>query len=309
MSSDDTLFVIVPYFNFLNYKSGLVNLNWFIRNLSLYNNVEIVLVEGYNSKDEMLPDLSDNLYKHIKLHVPHTLWVKENLINIGVRALPSDWKYISWIDRDIMFCNPNWVTESISKLQDFDLIQPWKECLFLNNKHEHESIDFGEWSLADSFLAHSFCSVQYNKKNKIEFNSKIFSHPGQAWCMTRKLYNKIGKIYEYNIVGGGDGDMMWCLMGDMLNLKVINNHMYKYLLNLKDVNVSYIDGLIMHYDHGKLSKRLYLARNDIMSKHKYNPDVHLCYTNEGVIKFTEKGNIMAKDIRDYFVYRQEDEDV
>ena len=126
----DRLYVVVPYFNFVNYSSGLTNLNLFIQTMSLYKNVDIVLVEGYNK--EQLPDMSDSVYKHIKLHIKDVLWVKENLINIGFKSLPSDWKYGAWIDRDIIFCNPKWVEQSIEKLQTYDLIQPWGECLFLN---------------------------------------------------------------------------------------------------------------------------------------------------------------------------------
>ena len=93
----------------------------------------MVLVEGvYNN--EQLPDYSSKIFKHIKLPIKHILWVKENLINIGFKSLPTNWKYGGWVDRDIAFCNLNWAQDSIEKLKECDVIQPWKEFLYLDKK-------------------------------------------------------------------------------------------------------------------------------------------------------------------------------
>ena len=44
--------------------------------------------------------------RHIRLRSPHTLWYKENLINIAIARLPGDWEYVAWLDADIQFLPP-----------------------------------------------------------------------------------------------------------------------------------------------------------------------------------------------------------
>src|SRR5581483_1029964 len=39
----------------------------------------------------------------IQVRAKTWLWVKENLVNIGISRLPHNWKYVGWIDADITF--------------------------------------------------------------------------------------------------------------------------------------------------------------------------------------------------------------
>lgn len=40
---------------------------------------------------------------HLQIVAPSLIWLKENLINIAVKHLPSDVEYIAWLDADIEF--------------------------------------------------------------------------------------------------------------------------------------------------------------------------------------------------------------
>lgn len=303
---DEALYVIVPYFNFANYTSGLFNLKHFIQNITTFKNVNVVIVEGYNN--ECLPDLSDKVYKHIKLHVKDTLWVKENLINIGFKHLPSTWKYGAWIDRDIIFCNPNWVEESVEKLKESDLIQPWTECLFLDSKYQHEHIDFGEWKIGDTFIAQSFCSIEKLKRNKQLINYKKFSHPGQAWCVTREFYEHMGGLYEHCILGSGDGVMMFSLMGIEEHEMIVRlgESAKKFYSKVQECRLDSINGMIIHNYHGSLAKRKYVSKHQIYDKHNYNPLTFLKYNEHGLIEYTSAGRVIEQDIKEYFIQRDED---
>ena len=77
------LYVVLPYFNFLNSKNTNKNLNIFIENFKKYKNAKLILVEGYYNEADQLRDYSKDLYKHIKVKSKNILWIKENLINIG----------------------------------------------------------------------------------------------------------------------------------------------------------------------------------------------------------------------------------
>lgn len=46
------------------------------------------------------------------------LWHKESLLNVAIKALPPSYKYVFWLDADIIFTNKNWLVESVEKLRD-----------------------------------------------------------------------------------------------------------------------------------------------------------------------------------------------
>jgi len=41
--------------------------------------------------------------RHLQIKAPSVLWLKENLINIAVKRLPSYIEYVAWLDADIEF--------------------------------------------------------------------------------------------------------------------------------------------------------------------------------------------------------------
>ena len=65
---------------------------------------------------------------HVGVRARTMLWHKECLINLGVRHLPRDWRYMAWIDSDIRFRRPHWAAETVHGLQHYGLLQPWDTC-------------------------------------------------------------------------------------------------------------------------------------------------------------------------------------
>lgn len=246
--SQDTLYVILPHFNLFKFKNCTENLYIFLKNSYLYNNIKIVLVEGYYTDEDKLPDLSEKVFKHIRIKLKDILWSKENLINIAFKSLPSDWKYGAWIDRDTFFTNHNWAQETIEKLKTCDIMQPWGECIFLEKDY---SIDSGIYdkhvenfykSINERISCNSFCKTavlfninlqnkekklpRYNDRNliKTEIPSYIkkltkvpftaLGHVGHAWAINRKFYEKIGKIYDFGITGESDNVIAKSIVND-----------------------------------------------------------------------------------------------
>jgi hypothetical protein len=311
--SSNTLYVIVPYFNFVNYKSGIRNLEIFINNLSIHKNAKMVLVEGHYG-EERLPDYSDRIYKHIKLPLKNVLWVKENLINIGFSHLPEDWKYGAWIDRDILFCNPNWVQESIDKLQECDIIQPWKECVFLD-AYNHVDVSSVVEKGGVSFLNYS---LGYVLSSPLRNEEKTFGHPGQSWAITRAFYEKIGGLYEHCIVGGGDGVISHAIKQTNLTDLILKyewtfNYRYggpeivKFYRNFAHVKCSFIPGTIIHYYHGAASNKSYNSRYQILQKYDFSARRDLYKDENGIICFKQLDTLLEKEIKYYFLSRNEDE--
>jgi hypothetical protein len=304
----EPLYVIVPYFNFVNYQTGGDNLSIFLDNIDLHRGARVVIVEGYQDTASQLPDFSDRVFKHIKVPVRDALWVKENLINIGFQQLPPTWEYGAWVDRDIVFCNPHWVDETIEQLQRCDMVQPWKECCYLNDLYEHDPLEFGEWQVAKKELAYSFCSIEVAKRKDPSAPPAGFSHPGQAWAIRRDFFEKIGGLYDLSILGNGDGIVMYGILGriDHPAIQLLGKTAVAFARLLSDCRIGYSSGLILHYFHGPLAKRGYMSRLDIYRKHKFDPITFLYRDENNVLCLTEKGSVMALEARNYFSSREED---
>jgi len=305
MSED--LYIILPYFNFLNYKSGIKNLELFVQNFKDYNNVKIVLVEAVYKPELQLENYSNQLYKHIKVKAEHILWIKENLINIGIKHLPEDWKYVGWIDRDIQFKNPNWANHCIEELQHSDLIQPWKECLFLDEQGQIKVEEyFNKGSLVNKkILSHCYISCSSNPEEP------HFKHAGHAWCCTRNFYNKIGMLCDKAIVGGGDGLIVIAIEQKHKHphYRYLGSVLEDYCNKLEGTKIGYINETIYHNHHGSIENRNYLKRYDDLYTLDYTPWEHLTYNQDGVLKFTENGRILEEFVELYLLSRNEDENI
>ena len=61
---------------------------------------------------------------------------------------------------------------------------------------------------------HSFCYNYFDteKLYSPKQYSNRYSHPGFAWAMTRKCYEKIGVFYEVSILGSADFNMSLALL-------------------------------------------------------------------------------------------------
>jgi hypothetical protein len=196
-----TLYVILPYFNFLKKKGFDKNLDIFLKNFKHYPNVEIIISEASFS-DEFL---EVNCFKHLKYKTSQCLWYKENLINLAIKSLPEDWNYVAWIDRDIEFLKETWVDETIESLNNFDIIQPWSHILYLN---ENKNIQSLYKNVKDCISA---CYFILEKSN----SSIHTSHPGHAWAANKTFFNRIKFLYDKTIFGGGDLVLIDCILNSL----------------------------------------------------------------------------------------------
>jgi len=113
----DILYAILPYFNF---AKSVTRKNLVLEFVDRYKNfseqLRIVIIEA--SLDEFVfPNEINGVFSILKYKINSYLWVKENLINVAISKLPSDWTYVAWLDTDITFSNENWVKDAIDELK------------------------------------------------------------------------------------------------------------------------------------------------------------------------------------------------
>jgi len=265
-------------------------------------NVELYIVElAYGDQQFIITDKKNK--KHLQLRTECAVWHKENMINLAVKQLlPKSWKAFAWIDADIEFENDSWALDTLKVLNGCkDIVQLFSHAVDMAKDKKSMSV---------------FNSAGYQKTKGLSISYKMPNlwHPGYAWAMTRKAYDRIGGLYDKAILGSSDNIMMLSLLG--LSMHGINpestdgykESILEFQEKIKTLRFGYVPGVIRHHYHGNKKNRKYQERWAILVGHNYDPNIHIKYDKNGVIVPTEHFPEQMKiDIMNYFIERNEDE--
>jgi hypothetical protein len=162
-------------------------------------------------------------------------------------------------------------------------------------------------------IFHGF-GYSFSKNKKYVSKKNDFWHPGYAWAITRKAYEKIGGLYDKGILGSGDNIMALSTMNKCNTILNVNySEDYKNLIlefqkKAKNLRLGYTPGIIRHYYHGTKQNRQYVDRWQILIKHNYSPSLHIKYDKTGILIPTKNfSQEFKEDIFNYFKERKEDE--
>jgi hypothetical protein len=227
------------------------------------------------------------------------------MINLGVRhLLPTNWKYLAWVDADIKFDQPNWALETIHQLQHYKVVQPWSEC-----------IDTGAHGEAMQLFP-SFCKiVQSGIRPQAKSDEPYrFGHTGFAWACTRGFWENIGGLMDKAILGSADHHMAWSIYGQVEQSihGLVADSFRRYCHDWQQRahrethgHVGHVPGIIHHHWHGPKAQRRYRERWQILIEHRFNPYTDLRYDSQGLVQLVGKPHL-SDAIRRYFRERNED---
>jgi hypothetical protein len=295
--------VIIVISNPCLYKKRYILLHEFVKRIEEEEtHVNLFIVELVYGNQKFMVTNKNNK-NHLQLTTTTPIWHKENMVNLAVKyLLPKDWKAFAWVDADIEFDNVSWSTDTLKILNGCkDVLQLFSHCVDMNN---------------DNTTINIFSSVGYNlsKRKKYTIKGLDYWHPGYAWAITRKAYEKIGGLYDVGVLGSGDSIMALGLINKvhlMKNEKYnndYNNSMFDFQNKAKHLRLGYTPGIIRHYYHGTKQNRKYTDRWQILMKHNFSPIQHLTYDSVGLLVPTETFSTeFKKDIMNYFCDRKEDE--
>lgn len=268
--------------------------------------VQICVIELLYKEQNNFLNVSNSKF-HLQIQYKHNIYLfnKENLINVGIKnLLPSNWKWMAWIDADIEMTDSNWVRKTIQlfKLGNYDILQLFSICRYLSS----ENIPI-EYFYSSIRLLHS----------PILLKDKKYRHPGFAWACSRKAYEEMNGLFEYAIVGGGDFIMEACFTNrfHLIEKKFKEN---QYFLNeirqfyekVKHFSIYYLNTIIQHYYHGERKNRMYVDRNEIILKYQFYPkkDMIRPFENLGfhiLVPTMEFYELIESKINSYFQSRKE----
>ena len=300
---EEKLNVIIVVSNPCLYARRYILLKEFVKRFEEEEtNINLYIVEMiYTGQKFMVTDKNNKNHLQLKTNIP--IWHKENMVNLGVKyLLPKDYKAFAWIDADIEFENNTWAMDTLKILNGFqDVVQLFSHCVDMGN-------DNTNLNLFNGF------GYSYAKMKKYTTSSSDYWHPGYAWAITRKAYEKIGGLYDKGILGSGDNIMALafinkCILINNVNYsKEYNNSMLEYQKKAHTLRLGYIPGVIRHYYHGTKQNRKYTERWKILMKHNYTPIKDLIYADIGILvpsnSFSDEFKL---DILNYFKERKEDD--
>ena len=296
---DDTLHVIIVISNPCHFKTRIRLAREFIERMRQVKNITLYVVEMiYDSSDVYEITDQDNIC-HLQIHYHSSpIWSKENMVNMAVDILlPSNWKAMAWIDADIEFENDHWVQDTLKILHTSrDIVQLFSHC-----------IDMAKDGSTLKFFS-SF-GYQYIRNDKNEF-----WHPGYAWAMNRRAFDKLGGLYDYGILGSGDNNIAHSILGTVLgtnhkdNSKGYRESLESYQMRARGLRLGFVPGVIRHYFHGSKKNRKYGERWKILIKYQYDPYKHIIRDEIGLLYPSKKcPRGLLLEIERYFQLRNEDE--
>lgn len=235
------------------------------------------------------------------------IWLKEAAWNVGASRLPSEAKYIAFLDADVHFTNPNWIEDTLNALQHFQVVQPFESLVNLTSTG----------SFLDTWQSLGWCHMTGKKisSQASSTSGSIFGHPGMGLCLKKETFSQLGQWLDHAILGAGDHHMMMGLLGriDESYPAAISPVYKRHCLAWQERaethvrrSLGAVRGTITHAWHGNHRDRKYIQRWDTLLKHNYDPDVDLTYDHQGLPQLTHVGMRMHNDLIAYMSQRNED---
>lgn len=222
------------------------------------------------------------------------IFQKEVLFNQFVRGLPGQYDNVALFDSDLWFTRTDWAEQIEQSLRTADIIQAFDQCHWLDQA--------GQIVLTRKSNTQTHTYPNYPNY-----------HPGFAWAMRRDLFDRMGGLFDYNIVGGGDGTFCWSLMGDPQRIPdgdhfpdCLLQAITQYRLRIQQLRIrlGHAPGAVIHRWHGDRKNRRYCSRHLLLKQHQFRlDDIAL----DGLVWRWNTANQGLQDaIKELFLDRKED---
>lgn len=231
-------------------------------------------------------------------HVKGTsvMFHKERLCRILETKIPKNYKKLMFCDADLVFKNPNYYQEISNLLNNYDIVHPFTDCVWMDLTYREQLM---------------------TRKSSVLATGKMWDykyHPGFAWAFRRDWYNNVG-FFDYAI--SGSGDTLSCAawtkkefpqrfqsLPQALKRKYNN---YRKLIADYPPRVTYATGTVEHLWHGTRENRQYSERHTVLSN--VNDVLDLITENcDGVFEFRPQVyNQYNRFFIGYFTNRKDDD--
>lgn len=265
------LWVVTAYYNPCDYETRRYNYRIFSETLKK-SGIPLLTVEcAFGDQPFTLPQGADV----VRVRSKSIIWQKERLLNLAISWLPSNCRYVAWLDCDLLFQNFNWARDIVDLLGQAPLVQVFETC----NRLSAENLGaIHGGSVCKSFAAITPFNPDILKLGHFEKHG----HTGYGWAARRDLLDAHG-LYEYAIIGSGDHYMAHAAFNDPRGtcLELMTGADRNQIQHFTDWAVPFgsdvrgrvaaVPGNVFHLWHGDLESRRYLHRNRELTRLGFNP--------------------------------------
>ena len=304
------MWAITSYFNPLGLRRRLSNYRLFRANLT----IPLVTVElSFNGVFELEKKDADIL---IQISGAALLWQKERLLNLALKAVPTETEHIAWLDCDIILKRKDWAVEARKQLQDLNVVQVFSEAVFVNSDDDIQRTQVengyayvpGLMSLAD---AKDLIAVGSTIEKKV-----VRYTPGFAWAAKRGIFANHG-FYDADIVGNGDALIAAALLGQHeFDIKTLfvkgtsSTALFQMGNSFQRIRCWPYRTRCRHYfppKHGEVENRGYVERQTRLATFDFDPDIDLTIGRNGAWHWARPRPDLEEFLKSYFISRAEGE--
>jgi len=202
--------------------------------------------------------------------------MRENLVNVGIKRLPDDWQFVSWMDQHIFWEDPYWFEKAIILMSHNNVVHllNGNDFLNLNNGTDY----------------HLRGAVKYYFEIGFNYWRYVPQQWGLAWATNKEIFEKLGGLLDICIGTKCDFYQAVTYTGvqypHMTDVEEFNEMIGKWqdhAIKVYEGKIAFLDSKVLHfmhcYDGCKTSD--YDGQITLLYKHKYAPDKDLKRDEEG----------------------------
>ena len=263
---------------------------------------------------ELSPKLCDLLVQRRSSAV---LWQKERLLNIGFEHLPTACDKAAWLDADLLFENPDWVTDSARQLETHVAVQPFEQALWLPRQREILPAEPPR-GLGENHFMPGMAAVMAGRSDWRRALADYFEHGhcGFAWAMRREVLAR-HPLYDRHVLGGGDVTLAHAFYGDedywrgrnyacrgMGKAEMAAIASWSRAIHAEvQGRVAAVPGRVLHLWHGAIASRSYLDRALILKENDFDPASDVALDGEGCLCWNSAKPDLHRRVNEYFAAR------
>jgi hypothetical protein len=306
--SHTKLHVMACYFNPMGYRRRRLIFERFKAQMENYPNVEFWWVEGHYPFMQLPSQVyeKDNPRSFL-VEMEDLYWAKETLLNFLAKCLPNDGNPLAWVDADIFFENPNWVNETLEKLDgQYDIVQ-----LAEYYRDLHPNGDEVKESRVLTYMA---------KLEMFERGTHVVGWHGIGWAATRDVWTAMSGLIDFDLIGFSDTFVANAINGTIASVipPYVTDNFETMLLNYEDdlhsampmLRAGFVSGTVNQPFHGTRGNRQYTARMQIWQRHRWDPKIDFTRNRYGIATIAggiERRHAINMAMLKYFQQRNEDQ--
>jgi len=305
--SKNSFWAITSFFNPTGSARRLYNYHLFRQALEL----PLVTVEWSWTKGPGLQLRDADAEILIQLSGPDLIWQKERLLNLAIKALPMDCRYVAWLDCDVIFDNPCWHDLVALKLEECPVVQPYDALVNLGPDGQPLQADkLGGRVRRPIGNPAIQASIPWDS---LRHGMNVIC--GYAWAGRTELLRK-HSLYDACVIGSGDLAIFNAAIGRFADtaayMRMNSSRLTHYLTwanpFYKDVagRTGWVSGQMRNLWHGSILGRKYEQRHIDFEAYDFDPVQDLEIDVSGCWRWATAKPEMRAFLIDYFFGRNED---